>query len=143
MDGQSASTSQPADPDSDIMSVESIGGSDGNSDYVELAENSLTSPDKTLDLAGRIRKLEAMYEVLEGELNKIARPTVLFYYTDKIEIMEFADDETDPPEIQQDNGATPPDNTQPYPTKSPPQETSDWRRRSPSARGRLFRTSNS
>ena len=49
-DGQTVSPSPPADPDSDVMAVASIGGSDGKSDYVELAENSPTSPSNTLDL---------------------------------------------------------------------------------------------
>ena len=36
-DGQPASPNPPADQDSDVMSVESIEESDGDSDYVELA----------------------------------------------------------------------------------------------------------
>ena len=38
-DGQSASPSPPTDPDSDVTSAASFGGSDSNSDYVESAEN--------------------------------------------------------------------------------------------------------
>ena len=123
-DGQTGSPSPPTDPDSDVLSVASIGGSDGDSDYVESAENSPTSPANTLDLAGHIIELEAIHEVSEGELNGIARPTVLFYHTDDLEIPELADAETDPLENQQDNGATALVNTQPSPPHSPPEDTS-------------------
>ena len=50
-DGQTASTSLSANPDSDVMSVASIGGSDGDSDCVELDENSPMIPANTRDLA--------------------------------------------------------------------------------------------
>ena len=57
MDGQTASPSPPANLDSDVTSVESIGGSDGKSDYVELAENSPTSSANTVYLVGHIIEL--------------------------------------------------------------------------------------
>ena len=60
---------------------------------------------------GNISKLEAMQEVLEGELNTISRPTVIFSHTDKLKILELADSKTNPPEDHQDNGAMPPVNT--------------------------------
>ena len=100
------------------MLVASIGWSDGDSDYVELDENSPTSPANTPDLASHIRKLEAMHEVLEGELEAIAQPTMIFYHTDGIKIPELANAETNPPENHQDNGNTPPVNTQGYPPHS-------------------------
>ena len=53
------------------MSAASFVESDGDSDYVELAENSPTSPSNTTDLAGNTSKLEEMQEVLEGEINVI------------------------------------------------------------------------
>ena len=64
--GQTASPSPPADPDSDFIAVTSILGSDGDSDYVESAEDSPMILANTPDLAGHISKLEAMHEVLEG-----------------------------------------------------------------------------
>ena len=54
------------------MLVPSIGGSYGDLDYVKSAKNSPTRPANTPDLAGHISKLEAMHEVLEGELDVIA-----------------------------------------------------------------------
>ena len=68
MEGQNASPSLPADQDSDVMLVASIGESDGDSDYVELAKNSPTSPSNTLSLEGHISELEEMHEVAEGKL---------------------------------------------------------------------------
>ena len=96
-----------------------IGDSDGDSDYVELAENSPTSPANTPDLAGHIREMEEMHKVAEGELIKIARPTMLFSRMDELKIPELDNDETDPPENHQDNGATLPVNTHPSPLHSP------------------------
>ena len=93
-------------------------------DYVESAENSPTSPANTLDLAGHIRELEAMHEVSEGELDTNTRPMVVFSHTDELKIPELAAAETDPPKNYQDNGATPPVNTQPSPPHSPPEDTS-------------------
>ena len=97
-DGQTTSTSPPANPASDVTSAVSFGGSDGNSDYVELSEKSPTSPANTLDLVGHIIKLEAMHEVSEGEIDATTQPTVLFYHTNEIKILELADAKTDPPE---------------------------------------------
>ena len=57
------SPSPSVDPDSDVMSVASIGGSDTNSDYVKSADKSPTRPSNTPDLVGHTRKLEAMYDV--------------------------------------------------------------------------------
>ena len=98
MDYQTASPSPPVNPESDVMLVASIGEGDGNSDYVDSAENSPTSPTNTSDLAGHIIELEAMHEVSEGELDTIALPTVLFSHTDELKISELADAKTDPPE---------------------------------------------
>ena len=111
MDGQTASPSPPANPDSDVMSVAIIVGSYSNSDYVELVKNSPRIPANTRNLAGHINKLEAMHEVSEGELNVIAWPMVLFSNTDELKILELTDAETNPPENHQDNGNTPPVNT--------------------------------
>ena len=119
-DGQTASPSPPANPDSDIISVASIGGIEGTSYYVESAKNSPTSPSNTPGLVGHIGKLETTKEVSEGELDTIARPTVLLSHTDELEIPELADAETDPPENHQDNGATPLVNTHPPPATLPP-----------------------
>ena len=93
------------------MSATSFGGSEDNSYYVQPSENSPTILVNTPDLAGHISKLEAMHEVLEGELDVIARPTVLFSHREEIEITELADAETNLPENHQDNGAAPPVNT--------------------------------
>ena len=76
------------------------------------------------DLAGHIRDLEAVHEVLEGELKAIARPTVLLSHTNELKIPEPAEAETDPPKNHQDNGAMPPVNTHPSPLHSPPKDTS-------------------
>ena len=53
-DGQTESPSPPVDQDSDVTSVASIGESNGDSDYVESAKNSPTSPDNTPDLERNI-----------------------------------------------------------------------------------------
>ena len=121
--GQIASPSPSVNQDSDVMSVASIGESDGDSDYVESAKNSPTIPANMPDLAGHISKLEATHEVSEGDLDAIARPTVLFSHTDKLKIPELDNSETDPPENHQDNGATLPVNTQPSPPHSPLEDT--------------------
>ena len=127
--GQIAPPSPPADPDSDVTSVASFGGSYGESDYVELAKNSPIISSKTPDLKGHTRKLEKMHKVSEGEINAIVRPTVLFSHIDEIKIPELADAdadadaETDPPENLQDIGATSPVSTQPYPPHSPLEDT--------------------
>ena len=65
-----------------------------------------------------------MHKVLEGEIDTIARPTVIFSCIDELEISELDDAETDPPENHKDNGATLPVNTQPFPPHSPPEDTS-------------------
>ena len=99
------------------MLVASIGESDGDSDYVKLAENSPTIPANTPYLAGHISKLEEMYKVAEGDL---ASPTVLFYRIDEIEILELNDAKTYPPGNHQYNGYILPVNIQPSPLQSPP-----------------------
>ena len=124
MDGQTASPSPPSDPDSDVTLVASIGGSDGNSDYVEAAKISPTSRANKLELVGHLSKLEEMHEVTEGEHNAITRPTMLFSHTDKLGIQELVDAETNLLENHQDNGTTPPVNTQPSPPHSSPEDTS-------------------
>ena len=116
---QTASPSPPVDPESDVTSA----ASDGESDYVELSENSPTIPVNIPDLAGNTSKIEAMQEVLEREINTIDQPTVIFSYTNKLEIPALVDADTDPPENLQENGATPPVNTQLYPPHSTPEDT--------------------
>ena len=59
-DGQTMPPSPPANTDSDVMLVASIGRSECDSDYVKLAKKLPTSPANTPDLAGHTRKLEAM-----------------------------------------------------------------------------------
>ena len=66
----------------------------------------------TLELEEHIRKLQTMHEVLEGEINAIIRPTVLFPHTDEFKIPELVDTETNLLENLQDNGAMPPVGTQ-------------------------------
>ena len=117
------SPSPPADLDSDVMSVASFGGSDSNSYYVKLAENSPTSPAKTRYLAGNVSELEAMQKILEGDIKAIARPTVLFSQTNELKIPELDDTDTNPSENLEDNGATPPVNTQKSPPRSPQEDT--------------------
>ena len=102
--------------------VASIGESDGDSDYVESAENSPMSPSNTPDLEGHTSELDEMYEVAESELVALTAPTVLFSCIESLELPELEDSENDLLENHQDNGATPPVNTQPYPTYSPLEE---------------------
>ena len=108
MDAQIAPPSPPADHDSDVTSAAGFGGSDGDSDYVKLAENSPTSPADMPDLKGKIVKLETMHEVSEGEMNDIVQTTVILSHTNKIKIPELVNAKTNPPENIQENGATPP-----------------------------------
>ena len=61
-----------------------------------------------------------MTEVAEGEIVKLARPTVIFYRIDELKIPELEDANTEPPENHQDNSAMPPVNIQPSPPHSPP-----------------------
>ena len=98
--------------------MSNIGESDSDSDYVESAENSPTSLANTPDLVGHISELEEMHEVAEGELDAIARPTVLFSRTNELKIPELTNAETDPPENHEDNGTTSPVNTQTSPPHS-------------------------
>ena len=109
---QTATISPPTNLYSDATTVVSIRDTNGDSDYVKLAENSPTSPVNTPNLAGHISELEEMHKVVEGKLDAIAVPTVLFSRIDKLEIPELNDAETKQPENHQDNGATPPVNTQ-------------------------------
>ena len=60
-----------------------------------------------------------MHKVAEGELVKIAQPTVILSCIDEIEISELYDAKTDLPENHQDNGATPPVLAQTYLSYSP------------------------
>ena len=60
-----------------------------------------------------------MHDVMEGELDAIEQPTVLFSRIDKIELPELANSDTNPLENYQDNGAMPPVNTQPSLLQSP------------------------
>ena len=113
------SPSPPADQDSDVTLVASIGESDGNSDYVESAKNSPTSPANTLELEEQISELEKIQEVKEGDLVKLSVLTVLLSCIDELELPEIDDDKTYPPENHQDNGATPLVNNQTYMPHSP------------------------
>ena len=121
---QTASPSPPVDQDSDITLAASIGESDGNSDYVDSAENLPTSPSNTPDLAGHISELEEIHEVVESKLVKIEHPTVIFSHSDKLELPELNDAKTNPPENHQENGATPLVNTQTSPPHSPLEDAS-------------------
>ena len=56
-DNQTASPSPTTDPENDVTLIVGIGGSDGNSDYVELAENLPVIPANMPVLVGHIRKL--------------------------------------------------------------------------------------
>ena len=96
-----------------------IGESGGDSDYVESAKNSPTIPANTPDLEGHISEMEEMHKASEVDLVKLAQPIVLFYRIDELKIPELDDAETELPENHQDNGATPPVNTQPSPLHSP------------------------
>ena len=64
-----------------------------------------------------------MHKFLEGDIDAIKRPTVLFSHTDELEIPELANNETNLPQNLQYNGATSPVNTQPSPLQSPPEYT--------------------
>ena len=104
--------------------MESIGESDGNSYYVDSNENSPTSPANTPYLVVHISELKEMYEFLEGELDVIARLTVLFSRTNELKFTELANSETNLPENHQYNGTTPPVRTQHSPMQSHPEDTS-------------------
>ena len=66
-----------------------FGGIDSDSDYVKSADNSPMSSANTLDLEGHITELEMMHEVLEGEINAIFQPMVIFSHTNEIKILEL------------------------------------------------------
>ena len=57
-DDQIASTRPSTNSDSNVMLAASFGGSDGDSEYVESAENSTSRSTNTLDPVGHISKLE-------------------------------------------------------------------------------------
>ena len=71
--------------------------SDGKSEYVDLTENSPTSPANTPDITRHIRELDEIHEVAESELVKLAQQTVLFSHIDELELPELSDAETNPP----------------------------------------------
>ena len=81
--------------------MESIGESVGNSDYVESAENSPTSLANTPALEENISELEETNKVAEGELVKLAQPTVFFSRIDELKIPELDNAETNLPEKTQ------------------------------------------
>ena len=58
MGGKTVSSSTPANQDSDIKLVASIGEIYGDSDYVELTKKPPTILASTLDIAGQINELE-------------------------------------------------------------------------------------
>ena len=99
MDSQIAPPILPVEPDSEVTSTASFGGSDNNSD---IPTRSANMP----DLEGPISKLETMHEVLEEYIDVIVRPTVFFPHTDELGIPELANAETYPSKNLQDNGAT-------------------------------------
>ena len=68
MEGQSTSPRLTANPDSDGTLAASLGGSEGNSEYVELTGKFPTILAIMLDLAGHIRKIETIHEVSEGDI---------------------------------------------------------------------------
>ena len=55
-----------------VRNVASVGESDGDSDYVDLAENSPTIPANAQDLEVHISEVDEIHEVAEGELVKIS-----------------------------------------------------------------------
>ena len=76
------------------------------------------------DLAGHISELEEMHKVAEGKIDAIAQPKMLFSHIDELEIPELNNADTNSPENHQDNGTTPPVNTQPSLSHSTPEYTS-------------------
>ena len=76
-------------------------------------------PDNTPYLAGHISELEYIHEVSEGELVKLARPTVILSCIDELKLPELEDAETNLPENHKDNCAMPPVITQLSPPYSP------------------------
>ena len=84
MDGQITSPSPPNNPDSDVMSEDSFGGSDGDSKYIELAKNSSMSSANTPDLEGHISELEKFHKVLEGQISTIVQLMMILSHTDKL-----------------------------------------------------------
>ena len=87
-------------------------------------ENSHTSRTSTPDLTGPISELEEMHKVAESDLVKLAIPTIIFSCIDKLRLPELNNSETNPTENLQDNGATSPFLTQPYPPHSPLEDAS-------------------
>ena len=75
---QTVSPSPSTNLDSDVTLLASIGESNNDSDYVELAENSPTSPANKPDLEGHISELEEMHKAVEDNLVGLTQPTVLF-----------------------------------------------------------------
>ena len=69
--GQIAYHSPPTGPDNNVMLAASFGESNGNSDYVESAENSPRSSANTPDLEGHISEMETTQKVSEGEIDAI------------------------------------------------------------------------
>ena len=65
------------------------------------------------DLAGHIIDLEEIHKVAEGKIDAIAQPKMLFSHIYELEISELDNTDTNSPENHQDNGTTPPVNTQP------------------------------
>ena len=76
------------------------------------------------DLAGHIRKMETMHEVLVEDIDAIVQPTVLFSQTNKIKVPELVDTKNDPPKNYQNNCVTLPVNTQTSLSHSHPEDTS-------------------
>ena len=64
-----------------------------------------------------------MHEVLEGDIDTIVRPTLLFSHTNELKIPELANAKTNPPKKLQDNGAILPIGTQPSLPHSPLEDT--------------------
>ena len=64
-----------------------------------------------------------MHGISVEDIYAIVRPTVLFNQTNKLNITELIDAETDPTKKLQDNGATPPVVNQQSSTHSPLEDT--------------------
>ena len=113
----------PSDPDSDVTSMASFGGSDGNSKYVESTKKSPTSSSNTPYIAIDIRKLEIMHKVSLLDISDIFQPTMLFTHTNDLEIQELAHTNNNLAKNLQDNGATPQVGTHPSSPHSPLEDT--------------------
>ena len=72
----------------------------------ETTGNSPAISGITPDLAGRISKLEMMYEVSEGDIDDIVQPRVHLTHTNELKTTNLTNPKTNPTKKHQENDAT-------------------------------------